>query len=261
MQYKALSCLGASYLLLTGCVTLDTQAMPDIFKGTATLIDDPKSIIIKNGPIAVGEIFAEKDIGTNRSAQLKNDVYLKNKVVSKGKTMARKGDVFYALPVVYADLREKTSEFSWCRGGKDGVSKTKSKLTGAGKSTCLYWSNGIPRLAIGSRGSQNAPSGKPLGPMFSTNIPEFKDLGPSDIGVLKLRVKIHKLNSKGLMTVITTFQHSSGKDSTQKVRQYFPEDDGSYLIDVFDGELRARNTAPEGKHAVFTLEVTKPLEG
>lgn len=260
MTLKTIGLLASASLLLTGCVTMETQPLPETFKGTAKLIDLPDTMALKPGPVAKDEYFAEMQIKIGRSARLENDIHMKSSLISKGAKMAEAGDVFLALPFSGPGYNE-TSNFSWCRAGKAGVGGFENFFTGAATPVCLFWSNAIPRIATGGSGSRIFPAGGTYDPNTWINAPEMTELGESDIGPLTLEVKIDTVNSKGKMRVETMFRDPEGDRTILLTHNYQPEDDGSYNIRVFDGRLRVRPINEEGKDELFSLEVIEPIDG
>ncbi len=258
MMYKTLALALVSACLATGCVTMEAEPLPESFKGTAKLIDVPNSTTLKAGPVEVDEYFAQMEIKLGRSARLENDVYLRSSLISKGANMAKAGDTFLALPFSgpgYSD----TSQFSWCKAGEANVNAFENFFTGTATPICLFWSNGIPRMAVGGSGSRIYPSGGTYDANVWTNVPSLTELGESDIGPLILEVKIDSVSSKGKMKVETMFRDPEGDRSVLITRRYVQKDDGSYEINVFNGRLRARLVSGEDKDKLYSLEVIKSV--
>lgn len=258
MTFKTIGLLAATSLLLTGCVTMESQPLPETFKGKAELIDVPNSTVLKSGPVKIDEYLAEMQIKIGRSARLENDIHMKSGMIKKGAKMAEAGDTFLALPF-YGPGYSETSQFSWCKAGKKGVSGFENFFTGAATPVCVFWSNAVPRIAIGGSGSRIYPQGGTYDPNVWINAPDFTELGESDIGPLILEVKIDTVKKSGKMRVETMFRDPEGKRSILLSDNYQPEEDGSYNIRVFEGRLKVRNISEEGEDELFTIEVLEPL--
>lgn len=259
MTFNGFGLLSLAATLLSGCVSMEATPLPETFKGTASFIDVPNSTIIKPGPVKIDEYFAEKQIKIGRSARLENNVYLRSVMISKGAKMADAGDVFLAMPV-YGPGDVATSRFSWCKAGKEDVSGLENFFTNSGSPICIFWSEAVPRLATGGSGSRIYPRGGDYDPNIWINIPEFTELGASDIGPLIVEVKIDSIDQKGKMRVETMFRDPEGKRSRMLEQNYRAEEDGSYNIRVLNGRVKLRNISQDVKDKVFSIEVIEPLE-